>query len=661
MRMTILRLTLISCIFLVTACDTTAASRVTSPDLAEQVQANQYYRDAAATSTSAAIELERNMNNIQATAQAATQEDVFAQETQVARATQGALNVQGTALAQAAQATSAALEAGIRATEAAHSMGIIQAKETADVISTASAYSQTATPLAATQMAIVLGVKRDERRAYWAQVTDPIVAIMPTTLWFTFLILLVVGAVLAYRRLMPVLELRARAIARGPHDAPLLLFDGLVVDPDRNFGPALLVDPSGVQSTGHAPTPDLQAGVTMRDQAVDLVRGLPGEERERKRAERLVTNVTSTQPESPHMAMGENLPPLAPWGMLRTWQGGGLPLGLGQSGLILADPEANAHLLIAGTTGSGKTRYGLRPVISGALAEGWQVVIFDRSGLDFLPFQHHPNAHLIILADAFDAIGYLDAMYAEIQRRFVILREAGVSTWGRLPSRSVSNPNPRILTVFDEFSNMSDALQKREREELWRGARMVAAEGRKAGVHLALALQDPTHKSLDLRIRRNCVPIAFRVRDDAASRVVLGKGGAESLPDRQFFAILNGANLVRGVAFAPGDQEISGFLETHPVNVIPAPVWLQDGMERTAENVLPRNSVEQSHTEAQVLAHLDDYQAERISMRQIEQQVFGYTGGKAHEMVKTILHRTLQSRLEAVTATTTEGSSVSSV
>lgn len=654
MRVTILRLTLISCMFLITACDATATSRVSSPDLAEQVQANQYYRDAAATSTSAAIELERNMNNIRATAQAATQEEIYVRETQFARATQGALNVQGTSMAQAAQSTSAALEASIRATEAAHNMSIIQAKETAHVISTATAFSQTATPLAATQMAIVLGVEQDERRAYWAQVTDPIVAIMPTTLLFTFLILLVVGAVLAYRRLMPVLELRARAIARGPHDAPLLLFDGLVVDPDRSFGPALLVDPNGAQSTGHAPTLDLQAGVTMRDQAVDLVRGLPRLERERKRAERLVTNVASAQPESPQMEMGENLPSLAPWGMLRTWQGGGLPLGLGQSGLILADPEANAHLLMAGTTGSGKTRYGLRPVISGALAEGWQVVIFDRSGLDFLPFQNHPNAQLIILDEAREAIGYLKAMYAEIQRRFVILREEGVSTWGRLPSQSVSNP--RVLTVFDEFSNMSDALQKREREELWRGARMVAAEGRKAGVHLALSLQDPTHKSIDLRIRRNCVPIAFRVRDDAASRVVLGKGGAENLPDRQFFALLNGANMVRGVAFAPGDQEISGFLETHPVNALPAPLWLQEGVERTAE----KTSVEQNQTEAQVLAHLDDYHAARISMRQIEQQVFGYTGGKAHETVKTILQGTLQSRLEIVTATTTEGSDVSS-
>jgi hypothetical protein len=62
---------------------------VTSPDLAEQVQANQNYQSAAATSISAVIELECNKNNIRTTAQATTQEEIFSQETKVARATQG--------------------------------------------------------------------------------------------------------------------------------------------------------------------------------------------------------------------------------------------------------------------------------------------------------------------------------------------------------------------------------------------------------------------------------------------------------------------------------------------------------------------------------------------------------------------------------------------
>jgi DNA segregation ATPase FtsK/SpoIIIE-like protein len=125
---------------------------------------------------------------------------------------------------------------------------------------------------------------------------------------------------------------------------------------------------------------------------------------------------------------------------------------------------------------------------------------------------------------------------------------------------------------MDEFANLADALPQSQRKELWRAARMIAAEGRKAGVHLALALQDPSHKSLDLRIRRNCLPLSFRVKDGDASRVILGAGGAEQLQPRQFMTVMN--QLIRGVAFAPSDEEIGRFLASRPVQPYPAPDWL---------------------------------------------------------------------------------------
>jgi hypothetical protein len=161
-------------------------------------------------------------------------------------------------------------------------------------------------------------------------------------------------------------------------------------------------------------------------------------------------------------------------------------------------------------------------------------------------------------------------MYAEIRRRQGILAEARISTWGRLGY----DAGPRVLGVFDEFSNLADALDSAGREQLWRYARMVAAEGRKAGVHLAIALQDPSHRSLDLRIRRNMVPVAFRVRDGDASRVILNAAGAEQLPNQQFLT-LNGYDLVRGVAFAPDDDEIVEFLERRPAEKVLTAEWVE--------------------------------------------------------------------------------------
>ena len=74
------------------------------------MQANQYYQSAASTSISAVIELEGNMNNIRTTAHAATQEEIFSQETKVARATQGVLNVQGTVMAQTGKGAKTSIE-----------------------------------------------------------------------------------------------------------------------------------------------------------------------------------------------------------------------------------------------------------------------------------------------------------------------------------------------------------------------------------------------------------------------------------------------------------------------------------------------------------------------------------------------------------------------
>jgi DNA segregation ATPase FtsK/SpoIIIE-like protein len=315
------------------------------------------------------------------------------------------------------------------------------------------------------------------------------------------------------------------------------------------------------------------------------------------------------------------------------WNGRGLPLGMAASGLLVADPEAYPHLLMAGTSGSGKTHYGLRPLIASALTSGWQVMIYDRSGLDFLPFQHHPNAHTVLLSEPAVAIEQLALLYEEIQQRFTVLRDSGTSTWGRLPQP----PAPRTLAVLDEFANLADALPNPQREELWRFARMIAAEGRKAGIHLALALQDPTHRSLDLRIRRNCLPLSFRVKDSDASRVVLGAAGAEQLPPRHFLTVMD--NLVRGVAFAPSDEEIEAFLSARPRPPYPTPAWLVP---------TPAAVGAVDETAERIWALL----AEGRSMRAVQLELFGYTGGAAYEAVKAVQASQLLPRPAGVNDTT---------
>jgi hypothetical protein len=422
---------------------------------------------------------------------------------------------------------------------------------------------------------------------------------------------------------------------------PKLLPDGSMawVDVERSAGPVVIVRPNGAVEVSGMVELGVQNQITARAQAAALlISNNVGGQPALPQGELLQQTMSASAPTDSAFAPADvNLPPEAAWSLLSGWRGGSLPLGVGANGLITLDPEANAHLLVAGTTGSGKTRFGLRPVITEALASGWLVAIFDRSGLDFLPFRNHPNGRLVMLEDPQQAIGYLSGLYGEIQRRFKLLASAGVSTWGRLPGAGA-----RVLAVFDEFSNLSDSLTSADRDELWRWARMVAAEGRKAGIHLMLALQDPTHRSIDLRIRRNMTPVAFRVRDTDASRVILNAAGAETLPPRQFITV-NGFDSLRGVAFGPSDEEITSFLAARPVQEVIDAEWLEVDQE-----MLPANSQRDETVElAEQIRELWKGKASKRAMAMSRGKT--YAGAFADKLDAAIRYL----ELSATTATTT--------
>ncbi len=264
--------------------------------------------------------------------------------------------------------------------------------------------------------------------------------------------------------------------------------------------------------------------------------------------------------------------PLPEWNIwMQNWKPGQIALGINENGLLQADPENYAHFLFAGTTGSYKTRGGMRVVVTCALASGWQVIIAGKQ-LDYKVFETHPNAHLVpfsLLREPVRAIELLRGVYAEIERRDRTMSQSGYSLWSQ-------TGRPQTLVVVDEFSNLSDALEDIERmrrQELWRWARMCTAEARKYGLHMAYALQDPTAQSIDLRIRRNTTPIMFRVKDATSSRTLLNANGAEMLSTRHFLASM--VRLERGAAFAPTDDEIRQFLNSHQVAATEQPAWIE--------------------------------------------------------------------------------------
>lgn len=134
-----------------------------------------------------------------------------------------------TAQSQAATATYSTYILNVTQTAQVQAILDLQTTYTAQAYATQTAYSLTATPFAALQAEIVRARNESDRRALWGEfVVTPLTVILITLV----IVLLIMGGVLAYRRFMPVLELRLRTIITRSNESSMLLVDGMIVDPD---------------------------------------------------------------------------------------------------------------------------------------------------------------------------------------------------------------------------------------------------------------------------------------------------------------------------------------------------------------------------------------------------------------------------------------------
>jgi hypothetical protein len=161
-----------------------------------------------------------------ATATAQSQGATATAQSQDATATAQSQDATATAQSQDATATDSTYILNVTQTAQVQALLDVQATHTDQANATLAAYALTATPLAAIQADIVRTQNTSERRAWWGDfVATPLKVILLTLV----ILLLIVGGVVAYGRLMPVLELRLRTISRN-NDSPLLLVDGTIVD-----------------------------------------------------------------------------------------------------------------------------------------------------------------------------------------------------------------------------------------------------------------------------------------------------------------------------------------------------------------------------------------------------------------------------------------------
>jgi hypothetical protein len=238
------------------------------------------------------------------------------------------------------------------------------------------------------------------------------------------------------------------------------------------------------------------------------------------------------------------------------------PVGVDVAGgahwLNLADP-ACCHVLIAGTTGSGKSEF-MKAMLAGLAHElapdQLQFVLIDPKQVTF-NFQGS-TAYLPrpIAYDINDALPLIEESFEEMERRYTLLRQRHKENIAELTG---ADALPRIVLVFDEFADlMLDRGSKKELETL---LKRLGAKARAAGIHLVLGTQR-TEASVVTPLLRSNLPgrISLKVTSERDSRLILDVPDASNLLGRGDLFWRQGGGLLRLQSPYVGREELDRHL-----------------------------------------------------------------------------------------------------
>ena len=194
------------------------------------------------------------------------------------------------------------------------------------------------------------------------------------------------------------------------------------------------------------------------------------------------------------------------------------------------------HLLVAGTTGSGKSMFLHTIILSLLLRRTPQDVRFlliDPKRLEFSPFEGIPHLLAPVVTEAKDASRTLQWLLREMDRRYLVFARLGlrnIQNYWSLPRSEdpdeAREPLPMLVVIVDELADLMLTGTNDIETSITRLAQMARA----VGIHLVLATQRPSVDVLTGLIKANFpARIAFQVATRIDSRTVLDANGAESL------------------------------------------------------------------------------------------------------------------------------------
>ncbi len=241
---------------------------------------------------------------------------------------------------------------------------------------------------------------------------------------------------------------------------------------------------------------------------------------------------------------------------------------------IVADLATMPHLLIAGSTGSGKS-VCINGIIASLLYKAGpdevKMVLIDPKVVELSDYNGIPHLLIPVVTDAQKAAAALNWAVAEMDERYKKFAENGVRDFAsynklkrkeknRVKDGEIDGPIPQIVIIIDELADLMMVASSQVEESICR----LAQKARAAGMHLIVATQRPSVNVVTGLIKAN-IPsrIAFAVTSNVDSRTILDTVGAERLVGKgdMLFAPIGSSKPTRVQGSFISDEEVKRLIE----------------------------------------------------------------------------------------------------
>lgn len=259
-----------------------------------------------------------------------------------------------------------------------------------------------------------------------------------------------------------------------------------------------------------------------------------------------------------------------------------LPLVLGRDSVgrpLIADLSKMPHLLIAGTTGSGKSVCVNSIILSLLILRRPQevkLIMVDPKQVEMTDFKGAPHLLSPVVTDMQLAAGVLTWAVKKMEDRYERMSKVGVrnlATYNKLSREErvkrlpedlnpddYTDPMPHIVIIVDEFADLMMTAGK----EIEQAIARMAQKARAAGIHVILATQRPSADVVTGLIKTNLpCRICFQVKSKVDSRIILDQGGGDKLAGKgdMLFIPPGTSNLVRAKGVFVADHEIRAVMD----------------------------------------------------------------------------------------------------